>query len=51
VVTLYVENSGGFVVAAHAVSGVAFGKVIFDCKKLDRKLRDAIGHAHDRETE
>jgi hypothetical protein len=50
-VTVYVENSGDFVVPAHAVTGVAFGKVTFDCKKLNRKLRDAIGHAHESETE
>jgi hypothetical protein len=50
-VTVYVENSGDFIVAGHAVTGVAFGKVTFDCKKLDRKLRDAIGHAHDAEAE
>jgi len=24
-------------------------KVIFDCAKLDRRLRRAIGHAHDAE--
>jgi hypothetical protein len=41
-VTVYVENSGDFV--------VPFGKVTFDCKKLDASLRRAIGHAHDVET-
>jgi hypothetical protein len=50
-VTVYVENSGDFVVPSHAVTGVAFGKVTFDCKKLERKLRKAIGHAHEAETE
>jgi hypothetical protein len=50
-VTVYVENSGDFVIPGHAVTGVAFGKVTFDSKKLDRKLRDAIGHAHDAESE
>jgi len=24
-------------------------KVVFDCKKLDARLRRAIGHAHDAE--
>jgi hypothetical protein len=50
-VTVYVENAGDFTVPVDAVSKVAFGKVTFDCKKLDRKLRAAIGHAHDNETE
>ena len=50
-VTVYVENSGDFIVPTHAVTGVAFGKVTFDCKKLDRELRTAIGHAHDAERE
>jgi hypothetical protein len=49
-VTVYVENSGDFVVPIDAVVKVAFGKVTFDCKKLDAKLRKAIGHAHDVET-
>ncbi len=37
-------------VLAAAVTKVAFGKVTFDCKKLDAKLRKAIGHAHDAES-
>jgi hypothetical protein len=49
-VTVYVENSGDFTVPIEAVTKVAFGKVTFDCKKLDKKLRQAIGHAHDAET-
>ncbi|MHB1845589.1 MAG: helix-turn-helix domain-containing protein [Deltaproteobacteria bacterium] len=43
--------AGDFVVPSHAVVKVEFGKVVFDCKKLDKKLRQAIGHAHDAETE
>jgi hypothetical protein len=50
-VTVYVENAGDFTVPVDAVQKVAFGKVTFDCKKLDKKLRAAIGHAHDKETE
>ena len=50
-VTVYVENSGDFTIPVDAVQKVAFGKVTFDCKKLDKKLRQAIGHAHDNETD
>jgi hypothetical protein len=50
-ITLYVENAGEFIVPVSAVAKVAFGKVTFDCKKLDARLRSAIGHAHDAETE
>ena len=50
-VTVYVENAGDFTVPVDAVEKVAFGKVTFNCKKLDKKLRSAIGHAHDKETE
>jgi hypothetical protein len=49
--TVYVENAGDFTVPMHAVTKVEFGKVIFDCKRLGGKLRRAIGHAHDAETE
>ena len=49
-VTVYVENAGDFTVPMDAVVKVAFGKVTFDCKKLDPTLREAIGHAHDAET-
>ena len=47
--TVYVENAGDFVVPVSAVVSVQSEKVTFDCKKLDPKLRAAIGHAHDRE--
>ena len=50
-ITLYVENSGDFVVPASAVTKVAYGKVIFDSTKLDARLLRAIGRAHDAETE
>jgi hypothetical protein len=49
-VTIYVENAGGFRVPMDGVVKVAFGKVTFDCKRLDKDLRKAIGHAHDAET-
>jgi len=47
--TVYVENAGDFQVPASAVISVQSEKVTFDCGKLDKKLRTAIGHAHDRE--
>jgi len=46
---VYVENAGEFRVGLHAVKAVHSQKVIFDCSKLDRRLRRAIGHAHDAE--
>ena len=46
---IYVENAGDFVVPFTAVKVVHFQKVILDCDKLERRLRQAIGHAHDAE--
>lgn len=46
---IYVENAGDFVVPLAAVEAVHSQKVIFSCAKLDRRLRQAIGHAHDAE--
>lgn len=46
---VYVENVGDFVVPTDAVVSVDSQKVTFDCKKLERKLRASIGHAHDAE--
>jgi hypothetical protein len=46
---VYVENSGEFVVPLSAVEAVHSQKVILECGKLDRRLRQAIGHAHDAE--
>ena len=46
---VYVENAGEFRVPLNAVKAVHSGKVIFDCSKLDDRLRRAIGHAHDAE--
>jgi hypothetical protein len=46
---IYVENAGEFVVPLSAVEAVHSGKVILSCGKLDRRLRQAIGHAHDAE--
>ena len=48
-VVVYVENAGDFYVPFEAVSSVHSQKVIFECGKLDKRLRRAIGHAHDAE--
>ena len=46
---IYVENAGDFLVPLDAVAAVHSQKVIFECRKLDLRLRRAIGHAHDAE--
>jgi hypothetical protein len=46
---VYVENAGDFTVPLSAVEAVHSEKVVFSCTKLDRRLREAIGHAHDSE--
>jgi len=46
---IYVENAGDFAVPLDAVESVHSGKVIFNCAKLDHRLRRAIGRAHDAE--
>lgn len=46
---IYVENAGDFTVPLDAVESVHSEKVILNCSKLDRRLRQAIGHAHDGE--
>jgi hypothetical protein len=46
---VYVENSGEFVVPLEAVHAVYDQKVIFDVKKLEQRLVDAIRKAHDAE--
>ena len=46
---IYVENAGDFVVPFDAVEAVHSQKVILNCRKLDRRLREAIGHAHEAE--
>jgi hypothetical protein len=46
---IYVENAGDFAVPLDAIESVHSGKVIFNCSKLDQRLRRAIGHAHDAE--
>jgi hypothetical protein len=46
---VYVENGGEFRIPLEAVAAVHSQKVVFDCRKLDDRLRRAIGHAHDAE--
>ena len=46
---VYVENAGDFAVSLDAVVAVHDQKVIFDCAKLEPRLRKAIGHAHEAE--
>ena len=46
---IYVEKAGEFVVPLSAVEAVHSQKVILNCAKLERRLRRAIGHAHDAE--
>jgi hypothetical protein len=46
---IYVENSGEYIVPLSAVSAVHEQKVVLSVAKLDKRLRAAIGHAHDAE--
>ncbi len=46
---VYVENAGDFTVPFDAVVDVHMGKVIVNSAKLDPRLKQAIGHAHDAE--
>ena len=45
-ITIYVENAGDFIVGLDAIHEVNDGKVVLACGKLERDLRQAIGHAH-----
>jgi hypothetical protein len=45
----YVENSGEYTIPLDAVTAVHSQKVIVNAAKLDKRLRAAIGHAHDAE--
>ena len=46
---IYVENAGDFIVPLEAVEDVHAGKVILNPQRLDQRLLEAIGHAHDAE--
>ncbi len=47
--TVYIENSGDFTVPLTAIDAVHYDKVILNCDRLDKRLRAAIGRAHDDE--
>jgi hypothetical protein len=46
---VYVENAGDFAIPFEAIDAVHLGKVIVNRDKLDPRLKDAVGHAHDAE--
>ena len=46
---LFVENAGEFDIPGSAIVGVHDRKVILNPARLSRGVRDAVGHAHDRE--
>jgi hypothetical protein len=46
---IYVENAGEFTVPLSAIDSVHADKVILNCDRLEQRLRQAIGHAHDSE--
>jgi hypothetical protein len=48
-IVIYVENAGDFYVPLDAVEAVHAQKAILARAKLDKKLRQAIAHAHDAE--
>jgi hypothetical protein len=48
-ILVYIENRGEFLVPADAIKSVHDQKVMLDAKRLDRKLLEAVGHAHDSE--
>ena len=47
--SVYVENTGDFLIERDAIVSVGPEKVTFAHAKLDQRLRDAIRHAHDAE--
>lgn len=47
--SVYVENTGEFVVEREAIVSIGEEKVTFAHAKLDERLRAAIRHAHDAE--
>jgi hypothetical protein len=46
---IYVENAGEYTVPLDAVAAVHGQKVVVNVARLDKRLRAAIGHAHDAE--
>jgi hypothetical protein len=50
-IVVYVENAGDFVIPQSAVKAVHDAKVIIDLTAVGPSLREAVAHAHDRESE
>jgi hypothetical protein len=48
-ITVYVENSGEFIVNSDAIRAAHDGEVILDREGLAKSLLEAIDHAHDAE--
>jgi hypothetical protein len=49
-IIIYVENRGEIAIPMTAVKAVHYEKVILDVTALPKKIRVAMGHAHDKET-
>jgi hypothetical protein len=45
-IVIYIENAGDFTVSLSAVEDVHSEKVILHSARIDKRLKDAIGHAH-----
>lgn len=48
-IVVYIENAGDFTVPMSAVKDVHDEKVVLDSARIDKRLKDAIAHAHGRE--
>jgi hypothetical protein len=48
-IIVYIENAGDFVVPLSAIESAHDAKVVLDRTRLDPRMLEAIGHAHDRE--
>ena len=45
-IVIYIENAGDITVSLRAVEDVHSEKVILHSARIDKRLKDAIGHAH-----
>ena len=43
---IYLENAGDFTVPLTAIQNADEDKVVLNCRKLEFRLKQAIGHAH-----
>ena len=48
-ITIYIENSGDFILPIRAVTATHDGKVILDTGLLSKLFLSAVGHVHDSE--